>query len=82
MVDKIAEYRQEIANIDNQLIELFNERFTYSQLIGKEKKLYALPVMNLDLENKIMERLTEKEKYSGTVEAIWPNIFNFSRTLQ
>ena len=82
MTDKINELRAEIDVIDKELIQLLNHRFDVCVAIGEEKKKNDGIVFDPVREQRIMTRLNAFSKYKGTVDAIWPHIMAFSKSLQ
>ena len=78
----IETLRNEIDIIDAQLVDLLNHRYTYCIEIGKLKKEQNTMVLDSNREQKIIDRLSENEWYSGMVEAVWPTIMAYSRSLQ
>lgn len=78
----IDSLRNEIDNIDSQLIDLLNLRYKTCIQIGELKKIHSAKVLNLDREQSIIERLKKMSNYTGMVETIWPVIMSFSKDLQ
>lgn len=64
MLDK---YRQEINQIDEELIELLEKRFTVTKAVGVYKQQNNVPVLNQNREQEIIEKIEqlqlENEKY-------------------
>lgn len=54
MLDK---YRQEINQIDEELINLLEKRFTVTKAIGEFKKENNIPVLNKNREQEIVEKI-------------------------
>ena len=79
---RIEQLRNEIDNIDSQLISLFNLRYAYCNEIGKLKKEQGITVLDSNRDQEIINRLSEEEWYDGMVEALWPTIMSFSKSLQ
>lgn len=77
----IETLRNAIDVIDTQLIDLFNRRYCYCVEIGKLKKEQGTMVRDAIRERKIIDTLSENELYPGMVEAVWPAIMAFSKTL-
>lgn len=75
-------YRIGINIIDNLLVFLLNMRFSIVIKIGQYKKKHNIAVLDSSRENKLVEKLSKKEKYPQMIENIWTTIFNFSRSLQ
>ena len=81
-MDTIKECRDHIDQIDKRLVELLNLRFTFCKLIGQEKKRIDLQTYDPNREQAIIEKLSKNEEYPGMIEAIWPVIMDFSKSLQ
>lgn len=81
-MDIINECREHIDSIDARIVELLNLRFNFCKIIGQEKKRLASTVYDPTREQKIIDKLTEKEEYPDMVKTIWPHIMDFSKTLQ
>ena len=78
---RIEQLRNEIDNIDLQLVSLLNLRYSYCNEIGKLKKEQSIAVLDSNREQEIIDKLSEEEMYSGMVETLWPVIMSFSRRL-
>ena len=82
-MDKITEYRNAIDTIDKEILAYLNDRFYYCVAIGQEKKKLGIQNSYVpEREKAIINSLSAEEIYPGMVEAIWPSIMNFSKTLQ
>jgi monofunctional chorismate mutase len=79
---RIEQLRNEIDNIDLQLVSLLNLRYSYCNEIGKIKKEQGIAVLDSNREQEIIDKLSKEEKYDGMVEALWPIIMSFSKSLQ
>lgn len=79
---RIEQLRNEIDNIDLQLVSLLNLRYSYCNEIGKLKKEQGIAVLDSNREQEIIDKLSEKEMYYGMVEALWPTVMSFSKNLQ
>ena len=58
----IAYWRKKIDELENNLIELLNNRANYAVKIGKIKKEKGLPVFDASREQEILERVAAKAK--------------------
>ena len=55
-MDKLEELRKEIDLIDQQIAELYNKRLSICENIGKVKKQYNLPILNIDREQEVIDK--------------------------
>lgn len=78
---RIEQLRNEIDNIDLQLVSLFNLRYSYCNEIGKLKKEQGIAVLDSNREQEIIDKLSKEEKYDGMVKTLWPVIMSFSKSL-
>jgi len=80
-IDKL---NQEMDNIDEQLLKLFEQRMELSQKIGQCKEEVSLPVMDTEHERKILYKLCEKTRpeISGYVKVLFSSLFEISRSQQ
>lgn len=62
--------RKQIDAIDQQLLELFNERARLAQQIGAEKQQLGLPVFVPEREQQILDRLQQLNPGPLTASAI------------
>lgn len=82
MDTNLKDLRTYIDYIDNKLVTLLNLRFQYCCVIGQEKKKLQAPILDNNREQEIIERLKQYEQYPGMIEAIWPIIMEFSKSIQ
>ncbi len=59
-MEKLLEYRQEIEEIDSQLIELLSKRMKLSSKIGEYKRCNGLPVYDPKREEELKEKNLSK----------------------
>jgi len=80
----IDELNQEMDNIDDKMLKLFEQRMGLALEIEKEKKEKALPVSDTEHERKILYRLCEmtRPELSGYVKVLFSSIFEISRSHQ
>lgn len=78
----LEQYRKELDNIDNQIIDLLNQRFEICIKIGEYKKEKRQNIFDPQRELVMFERLAKQEKYENMVNSIFPYITKFSRQLQ
>lgn len=89
MSDVLENYRLEINNIDEELINLLKKRMKLSIKIGKYKKENNIPILNKNRENQIIERINSYNKKDNEIiisenfiSILWTNIMNYSKDLQ
>lgn len=80
--EKLNEYRKELNRVDDQLVQLLNERYATCVKIGKHKKEIGMEVLDSNREQAVIDRVSAFEDYPGMVAVVWPSIMAFSRTLQ
>ena len=89
MSDVLENYRLEINNIDEELINLLKKRMKLSIKIGKYKKENNIPILNKNREDQIIERINTYNKKDNEIiisenfiSILWTNIMNYSKDLQ
>lgn len=78
----MIEKRDEIQTIDFTILSLLEERVAAAKIIGDIKKKNNKPIYAPEVEKRKIEILSEKSKYPGLVEAIWPVIMCYTRTVE
>ena len=78
----LEECRKQINKIDSEILELLKERMLYCWEIGVYKKENNLPIRNEQREQELIDKLSIDEQWNGMVKAIWPAIFEYSRSMQ
>ena len=58
------------------------KRIEAATIIGNEKKKENLPIYVPEVEKKKIEALSAECRYPGLVEAIWPVIMCYTRTVE
>lgn len=81
-ITKLNKCREEINEIDNQLVQLLEQRMSLVKGIGQIKQHFNEPIYVPEVEEKKIKTLSEKTSYRGMVEVIWPVIMCYSRTLE
>ena len=61
-MDQIEKLRNDINNLDNQIMELLNERFHKSILVGNRKKISKIDVLDSKRENEIINKSLNYER--------------------
>lgn len=70
MSSDIAHWRRRIDTLEDQIIQLLNERATYAAEIGKIKHAQKLPVLDAAREQEILARVSSKTRGPLSPEAI------------
>ena len=79
----LPEIRKEINEIDEQIIRLFKERMDCAKEVGEHKLKNGIPVLNVDRENEILDKVAEKGgEYGSYARLLYSNIMELSRALQ
>jgi len=76
----IHELRNEIDQIDDRLLNLFERRMEIAGQIGQYKKERSLPVKNAERESELLNRLCEKTRpeLAGYVRALFSSLIEMS----
>lgn len=84
-MSKLEEYRKQIDKIDEELVQLFEERMNTARKISEYKKEHNLPILNKAREEEVLEKnishLQSKE-YSQMTREFFENIMRLSREYQ
>lgn len=79
----LNEIRNEIDDIDNQIVELFQRRMDYSRQVAAYKMENGMPVFNAEREQKILDKVEEKAGvYGPSTRQLYAAIMELSRALQ
>lgn len=79
----LSEIRQEIDDIDNELITLFKRRMDCAKDVGEYKKAKGVAVLNQQRENEILDAVEQKGgEYGSYARLLYSNIMELSRALQ
>ena len=80
----LEEIRQEIDQIDHELLQLFERRMALSEAVAGIKKERHLPITNTAREREIITRLTEgkDDETAGYIKILFTTIFDLSRSRQ
>lgn len=96
MTDDLEKFRNEINNIDEELLNLLKKRMQISVNVGKYKKENNIPILNSKREDEVIKKVVNLN-HSNTImdmnennislddnfiESIWKNIMDYSKTLQ
>lgn len=80
-MDKLLNARNKIDEIDDQIMDLLDERYTLSEQIGTIKKEIKSPVLDTNREKLILEKTT-KLRHSQPIKRVYQTIMNESKNLQ
>ncbi|MBQ9673235.1 MAG: chorismate mutase [Ruminococcus sp.] len=79
----LQEIRQEINEIDEQLLELFIKRMNCARDVGIYKKENNIPIFNAEREQEILDgMLSRGGAYGYAAQLLYTNIMELSRALQ
>ena len=71
----LSEWRARIDTVDQQLVDLLNQRMLYVLEIGRLKREHGKPVQDLERERAILERLSAYNQGPISTQAI-EDLFN------
>lgn len=80
----LGKFRDEIDEIDSQLLELFQKRMDVVKQVAEYKLKEDQPVLHPDREKEIITKRTNqaKEEYKEYVQPFYENMMSLSRKLQ
>jgi chorismate mutase-like protein len=81
----LSEWRGRIDALDQQLVDLLNQRMLYVLEIGRLKREHGRPVQDLDRERAILERLTAYNQgplSNQAIEELFNRIMQEARKLE
>ena len=84
-MENLAKLRQEIDEIDNELVVLFEKRMKIYKEVAAFKRIHNMPIYDETRENKIIEKNISKLKdksLSHELETFYRMIFKISRDIQ
>ena len=81
-LDRLISLRDNIQQIDKQLVDMLCERVYFAKEIGEIKKKNGKPIYVPEVEKKKIEELSALSAYPGLVEAIWPVIMCYTRSVE
>ena len=96
MSESLENFRNEINNIDEELLNLLVKRMQVSVNVGKYKKENSIPILNSKREKEVIQKVVNlnhskifldmNEKVTSIddnfVEFMWKNIMDYSKRLQ
>ncbi|GLB47487.1 chorismate mutase [Philodulcilactobacillus myokoensis] len=77
--------RQQIDQIDQQIVELLEQRFQIGKSIGEYKKIHHLPILNTNREYQVLERINKivrNKRNSKQIQRIFRTIMNQTKTIE
>ncbi|HUA18248.1 MAG TPA: chorismate mutase [Bryobacteraceae bacterium] len=84
-MEKLAECRRQIDQVDRQILGLLNERTAIVHEIGRIKQTLALPIYEPKREEQVFENITSANRGPLTADAlkrIFERIIDEMRTIQ
>lgn len=80
----LEKIREQIDEVDKELIKLFEKRMSLSEEVARVKISEGLPVLNKGREDEIIRKLTEglSDEDTKAVTALYQKIFEISRERQ
>ena len=85
MDKRILELRQQIDNLDEEIIQLLKKRMGISKEVGKLKEVLDIPVEDKNRENEIIDRLIQQAGRNLSEEQlirIFTVVFKSSKQVQ
>lgn len=80
--EMLESLRNRISEIDLDIMELLETRVEIAKQIGVWKKENNLPIYAPEVEARKIRFLSSSCEYTGMVEAIWPVIMCYTRTVE
>lgn len=71
--------RDEISQIDAQILELFAKRLTITDEVGRYKAENSLPIFQKNRENEILEHISKNFADKTGITNIWKEVMNMSK---
>lgn len=85
-MNKLDELRNQIDEIDNQLLDLLSKRITIMEQIGDEKKALHMPIRDQVRENEKLAAMQDQAKElhipESLVKQIWKLFFEVSEEIE
>lgn len=78
----LVQQRDIIQNLDYEILKLLEQRVAAAKIIGDIKKKNNKPIYAPDVEKAKIEKLSAECGYPGLVEAVWPVIMCYTRTVE
>ncbi|MDD2496710.1 MAG: chorismate mutase [Desulfitobacteriaceae bacterium] len=84
-MDELEKLREEIDDIDRQLVHFFEERMDKVLQVAAYKKRFNMPVQDISRENKVLaknRRLLKNRLYQESLDSFFLGVMAISRNLQ
>ncbi len=79
----LEQYRNQIDQIDQQLIELLEARFAVTKQVGDYKREHQVPVLNSDREQQIIDKISALDlQHSNQVTQVYLAMMDISKKQQ
>lgn len=80
-MSKLESYRKRIDTLDDEIIDLLNQRFTLTEAVGLYKKKTHINVEDTNREQAILNKITHY-KYHDALSVIYQTLFTLSKKAQ
>ncbi|MFX1494420.1 MAG: prephenate dehydratase [Promethearchaeota archaeon] len=82
--EELEQYRKEIDEIDDKIVDLLNKRGNFAIKLGEVKKKLNMELTQLNREREVLERVKRKSSVFGksNMELIWNEIIGASKAVQ
>ena len=81
-LELMVQKRDEIQFLDEQILSLLETRVEAVKVIGNIKKKNNKPIYGPEVEKAKIEKLSNMSSHQELVEAIWPVIMCYTRTIE
>ena len=81
-LERLIVLRDGIQAIDEQILRLLEQRVSFGKEIGEIKKKNGKPIYVPEVEKQKIEKLSAATTYPGLVEAIWPVVMCYTRSIE
>lgn len=81
-LDLMSQKRNEIMEYDIQILSLLEQRIEAAKVIGDIKRMNGKPIYVPEVEREKIEKLSAASGYPGLVEAVWPVIMCYTRSVE
>lgn len=84
-MDELHKLRQEIDQIDNELVKLFEKRMNISKKVADYKRINNIPIFDEARESKVIEKNIDKlndKSLRHELEEFYKVIFRISKDIQ
>jgi len=80
----LKQIRNDIDNIDTQLVELFRQRMEKSIQVAEYKQAHGLPILNSTREKEVLHKISQQigEPFDGYARLLFNTIFDVSKSAQ